>query len=753
MTASGEEFNERHSLVAELMSRVIPSESLEIDKHIQKVKEVYDESMFQLSELVEKHYARRDVTSVILVDLQKLSSDLRSTRDVSTQRAGLGAQVQVTSLEAKRESVEKELRQISDLISTVEELMEFQECHRDSKTAVLHKLHSEAVKNVLKAGQILEKFSSKIPKNLSKHIRIDYKLQLHLTFDSIRNLWFELFKFRYPSTVDTYEDTILIEMCFLPQFEILTVENICQMLSDLNISSDLFEQFREIFVKFVILPLFRIKTISLEITDFDCGDKVTFSHKNGHDNLSSLPVQITRAVTIVSELFSPFEIGKSFLSEFGCHVWSAVVKEFQTLLSQREDDFSEALRSDWIKFEEDLVNLKMIKLENKALGGLLSTTDAGFGEKRQEKVLFDTRELFKKDLFNTKTVSIQINERKLTDYIPQNVDESDLQSRVYLSNYPLNQSEMNYLKENPFIFPSCSVSLFTIDFVQKCHELMLEATQNRTQYAFDVMKTVRLMLQLFYSLVPYIHKTQIRSVPRSTAIFHNSCMYVSHHLITLGFQYRASMPEPLNSEICTFIDFVPIIRQLGEEAWMEMVNKQKCEVKELLAPLNQSISGLSLQEKGDSVQKSFISLTTHLHQLSKTWKEVLPIYFSRGSVGLILDVAFEICVNSVFYLTDISATDAAKAANLFTLLRDRSVPLFHLSGAAQSEIIGDACETWFRLNELILLLDASLKQIRERWDGGKGPFGVHFKAGEVKNFIRGSFKTSEKRSELLAIIN
>ena len=67
-------------------------------------------------------------------------------------------------------------------------------------------------------------------------------------------------------------------------------------------------------------------------------------------------------------------------------------------------------------------------------------------------------------------------------------------------------------------------------------------------------------------------------------------------------------------------------------------------------------------------------------------------------------------------------------------------------------MLGQNCESLFRFTELIILLEASLKEINEKWGKGKGLFGVNFKASEIRNFVKGSFKNSERRSELLANI-
>ena len=741
--------SQQPSLVAELMSRVIPTETQEIEKLATKVKECYEESSYQLTDLIERCYARKDISCVINMELKKLSSDLNETRDQSQQR--IHRESHLSLFAAKERDVETELEQINSLITTVDQLITFQREYGDAKVAIHGNFYVEAVNHILTARATLECVVEKIPTNLAVHIKTDFELNLEFVREMVRTVWFECIHITFPEEVVSYGDAIKVSVSLSQQFESYTLKEICEMLSQLNLFEDMFKQFSHLFLKYVIKPIFSIKTVSVLVNDSGLEDKINFSHKNGFNNTEEIPLFLTRVLQIVSQTFTPFGRGKEQLIEFGLLIWAPIIKVLHSLLLEREFEMTETLKSDWLAFEESLISFGILKIEQKAINSLLLKLDTGFKEKRQASILGETRELIKSDLSLTTNVSIKVNNNRLTDYLTENRTESDLQSSLYLTNHPLTKSEMNYLKENLFIFPSCSVSIFAIEFMQKCDQLMTEATQHQTQTAFDILKTIRLMLQMFISLTPFHHNVQITSVPRSVAIFYNSCLYISHCLITLGFEFRERMPAPLNSEVCTFIDFVPVIRNVGEQTWYDMILKQKVELKEIISPLQNSIQGMS-DAKGDLVQKSFILLNSHLGELSKVWREVLPLYLVHGSIGLILNVALECCINSVLSLTDISAKDASRAANIFSLLRDRCVALFHTDSERESELIGEECENWFRFTELIILLEAGLSEIRERWGEGRGPFGANFKSSEVRNFVKGSFKNSERRSELLASI-
>lgn len=52
-------------------------------------------------------------------------------------------------------------------------------------------------------------------------------------------------------------------------------------------------------------------------------------------------------------------------------------------------------------------------------------------------------------------------------------------------------------------------------------------------------------------------------LPQLAAIQHNNCMYLAHHLLTLGHHFRAHLPQALGEGLATFVDMVPGFRKLG----------------------------------------------------------------------------------------------------------------------------------------------------------------------------------------------
>ena len=50
------------------------------------------------------------------------------------------------------------------------------------------------------------------------------------------------------------------------------------------------------------------------------------------------------------------------------------------------------------------------------------------------------------------------------------------------------------------------------------------------------------------------------------------------------------------------------------------------------------------------------------------------------------------------------------------------------------------------------MLNASLREIEERWAGGKGPLATEFSVEEMKQLIRALFQNTERRATILARI-
>ena len=50
-------------------------------------------------------------------------------------------------------------------------------------------------------------------------------------------------------------------------------------------------------------------------------------------------------------------------------------------------------------------------------------------------------------------------------------------------------------------------------------------------------------------------------------------MYIAHHLITLGHQFRVHLPSEVS--VTTFVDLVPHLRRLATDSFLKQLRRQR----------------------------------------------------------------------------------------------------------------------------------------------------------------------------------
>ncbi|XP_055306805.1 centromere/kinetochore protein zw10-like [Sitodiplosis mosellana] len=59
---------------------------------------------------------------------------------------------------------------------------------------------------------------------------------------------------------------------------------------------------------------------------------------------------------------------------------------------------------------------------------------------------------------------------------------------------------------------------------------------------------------------------------------------------------------------------------------------------------------------------------------------------------------------------------------------------------------------WVKLQQIKMILNASMGKIAEQWAGGKGPLTLHFRAEDVRHLIRALFQNTDRRANVLSTI-
>lgn len=72
----------------------------------------------------------------------------------------------------------------------------------------------------------------------------------------------------------------------------------------------------------------------------------------------------------------------------------------------------------------------------------------------------------------------------------------------------------------------------------------------------------------------YSHEYKI-NIQLCLALFHNNCMYLAHHLLTLAYEYKDKFSKNLQKMNLTFSDQVTIFREVGSQYFLEHMKYQK----------------------------------------------------------------------------------------------------------------------------------------------------------------------------------
>ena len=83
-------------------------------------------------------------------------------------------------------------------------------------------------------------------------------------------------------------------------------------------------------------------------------------------------------------------------------------------------------------------------------------------------------------------------------------------------------------------------------------------------------KTAREMFSLFSAIIQANHGREVANVPRTAAVLHNDSVFLAHHCLTLGLEYKEKFPQfdeddsrgNLLKQTCIFVDMVPLYREV-----------------------------------------------------------------------------------------------------------------------------------------------------------------------------------------------
>lgn len=516
------------------------------------------------------------------------------------------------------------------------------------------------------------------------------------------------------------------------------------------------------------------------------------------DTINSFSHKIDQIVEVLNFLYENFFKFKVFVNQTdqdGAQVKCCLMNIFSNLT---QDQFSKTIHDNFIvnilplsEFESNLhesltqiltqFEIKLHKLEYKCqlsqqTKQTLDNLQEIYVRKKCKYLIENARNLMKDknlifDLVNTHELnkSIEKFENK------QLVDLLKLQKSVPNSDEIL-------------AIPEFSISKFAHQFINLINQTLIEATNISNQDPKQIKSVslfclvTRNLFDLYSSVVPSFYFSNLKDLPKLSAILYNDFYYLSLHCLTLGHKYKNLISRlksmKLNKNEFQYIDLqdlisnfnyihlAPSLFMTGYEIIYNQVENQEKNLLELMYEDNPNgIREISEKNNYELFKKSLQKCILHLNNLASMWRDVLQHDCFKKIMGQLVNFVIKDLVKSCLKLEDISTDDADYLDSAFSILKNATNNLF-LNNSMIDESSLDLTlnnnlanlnaekyvESWQKFKYLMVILKASLQDIVDLWADEKGPLAMHFEANEVRSLMKALFMNTDRRQTALSKI-
>ncbi|XP_076441590.1 centromere/kinetochore protein zw10 homolog isoform X2 [Babylonia areolata] len=402
------------------------------------------------------------------------------------------------------------------------------------------------------------------------------------------------------------------------------------------------------------------------------------------------------------------------------------------------------------KFQDKLVSMGFVSEDSRILLDYVENVNVLFANKKCQSILERARGLMTTDIHDTALISSDASPGELPPLDKAGGPSKEKSRKVEMASDPL-------LSDSTFRMPTCRVSVCIQELLDLAYSTLNEASSSSPQCAVQMFYAVRNIFELFCSVFPTYHAHSLANFPQLTALHHNNCMFLAHHLLTLGHQFKHSLPSDVSA---TFVDLIPEIRTLGVSSFMEQMKTQKAILEQYI----EGAAGFATMDEDTNYEAAEKSLKQALHQLThlqRVWQDVLPASVYRKAIGILLNSLLTLVMDHLTSLEDISSEAARKLFLLLKMVDDKAATLFLTeeessdtknSGNKAKVDLHRHATKYTKFTEIQLVLNGSLQEIADRWADGMGPLAAEFPANELKQLIRALFQNTDRRAAVLAKI-
>ncbi|KAJ7305262.1 hypothetical protein JRQ81_011177 [Phrynocephalus forsythii] len=783
--AAGEAAGPRSSSLVEAVlacsGRLVEKEGLgpRIVRLSCRVEELKDE----VCSMINQRYVEFLPSVQTAKDLKSQIEELSGSIDQLKARIENEVQHDLNVAIAEFAELKQQLERDTLILTVLKQLQEFDAALKQFNALLAQKKYVPAACHLNKARRNLkimesrQGFELKILKALSRELTVQTQNIIYLLGQD----WEQMAVWKLPpskelSSLESATQTELHLCTVLPKEDVAmgpTVGAVLQAFAVLGELRSKFKQFGQLLLKHILKPL--ISHPSLRLSLEEQPDVVTLRFESlGSDPGHPSPAEVFAKVKVVLKILHKYQLDvpldhcveeknntRLILSkELGNVIW----KDLSDCLihdclvhsipnnSSKLGQYIEVIKATE-EFEKALKDMQFLNEDSTDLLMYARNVNCHFANKKCQDVIVAARNLMMSEIHNTIKVTPDspVSLPKLPDPGAGDQLKSLATPDSVRKQVPSLENEAR-LSQHTFSFPACRIS----DSVQKlmalAYQTLQEASASTDQCCIQLFYSVRNMFHLFCDVVPMYHKENLQKLPQLAAIHHNNCMYIAHHLLTLGHQFRGRVC----GGTATFVDLVPGFRKLGTECFLAQMSVQKEMLLERLSSAR-NFSGVDDDDNYSAASRALRQVVHQLRRLGLVWQDVLPVNIYCKAMGTLLNTALAEVISRITTLEDISAENADRLHALCQVLVEEGPRVFvplpeDLQNKPFQEEVPVYVHKWMMFKELMLILQASLQEIVDRWADGKGPLAAEFSPSEVKNLIRALFQNTERRAAALAKI-
>ncbi|XP_033834174.1 centromere/kinetochore protein zw10 homolog [Periophthalmus magnuspinnatus] len=672
--------------------------------------------------------------------------------------------------------LKQQLEKNTVVITMLGHLIQFHNAMEESNKALMEERYVEAAEKLKKAKDsmaLLKQWkNSQLPllTSLSSELSIQRENLLYHLGDQ----WKRLVVWTLPSSKDGAGMKSFLKValnlrmgCDEEDSKALDQAVLCSVLQALALQGELqhrLKLFSQALLKYMLRPLVLYPSLSVQVIQKHCeGLVLALQCVEPESQETPSPAQVYHKLLLVlrtlhSHLLDVSIWDQKLSSILGDLIWeelshciiheclqysiptdSSQLEKYSTVIKETEE------------FEKILKEMEFLHGDSTELLKYARKINCHFASKKCRDVIVAARKLMTSNMHDT--VKISPESRLPLPKLPSPGGELKKQDSSTLEPGMVNQKQLSSWS---MCLPPCRISKSVQQLMELALHTLSEAVSSSTQCAVQLFFTARNIFQLFYDVVPTYHKENLLKFPHLAAIQYNNCMYLAHHLLTLGHHFRAHLPQPLSEGVGTFVDMVSTLRKLGARCFLTQLNMQRTELLDRLSTAH-NLCNLDDEDNYIAASKAVRQVIHQLKQLGTVWQDVLPVSNYCQAMGNLLNTAITEITAKVMALEDISSEEGEHLHTLCQTLIEEGPLVFtplieDKKNHKYQEEVALYVKKWSMFKELAIVLRANLQEIVDRWADGKGPLAVEFSSFEVKSLIRALFQNTERRAIALTKI-